>query len=48
MTQISIKIFVIEIYSKPSKKNYMKNKTDVYHIYDLWSLDILDLKDYGL
>ena len=23
------------------------NKTDVYHIDDIWSLDILDLKDYG-
>ena len=29
------------------KKNYLTNKTDVYHIDDVWSLDILDLKDYG-
>ena len=47
MTQKNIKIFVNEIYSKPPKKNYATNKTDVYHIDDFWSLDILDLKDYG-
>ena len=46
MTQKDIKIF-IEVYSKPRKKNYSTNKTDVYHIDDIWSLDILDLKDYG-
>ena len=47
MTQKSIKIFINEIYSKPPKKNYAPNKTDVYHIEDIWSLDILDLKDYA-
>ena len=47
MSQKSIKIFVNEVYSKPPKKNYPTNKTDVYHIDDIWSLDILDLKDYG-
>ena len=47
MTQKNIKIFINEIYSKPPKKNYVTNKTDVYHIDDIWSLDILDLKDYG-
>ena len=47
MTQKNIKIFINEIYSKPLKKNYVTNKTDVYHIDDIWSLDILDLKDYG-
>ena len=47
MTQKNIKIFINEIYSKPPKKNYATNKTDVYHIDDIWSLDILDLKDYG-
>ena len=30
-----------------TKKIYPTNKTDVYHIVDIWSLDILDLKDYG-
>ena len=47
MTQKNIKIFINEIYSKPPKKDYATNKTDVYHIDDTWSLDILDLKDYG-
>ena len=47
MTQKNIKIFINEIYSKPPKKFYPTNKTDVYHIDDTWSLDILDLKDYG-
>ena len=47
MTQKNIKIFTNEIYSKPPKKNYVSNKTNVYHIDDIWSLDIPDLKDYG-
>ena len=47
MTQKNIKIFINEIYSKPPKKYYPTNKTDVYHFDDTWSLDILDLKDYG-
>ena len=45
MTQKNIKIFINEIYSKPPKKYYSTNKTDVYHIDDTWSLDILDFKD---
>ena len=47
MTQKNIKIFINEIYSKPPKRNYATNKTDAYFIDDIWSLDILDLKDYG-
>ena len=47
MTQKNIKIFINEIYSKPLKKNYITNKTDIYFIDDIWSLDNLDLKDYG-
>ena len=47
MTQKSIKSFIIETYSKPPRKNYPTNKTDFYHIDDVWSLDLLDLKDYG-
>ena len=47
MTQKNIKIFIYKIYSKAPKRNYSTNKTDVYHIDDIWSLDILDLKDYG-
>ena len=47
MTQKNIKIFINEIYSEPPKKNYITNKTNVYYFDDIWSLDILDLKDYG-
>ena len=47
MTQKNIKIFINEIYSKGPKKNYATNKTNVYYIDDIWSLDMLDLKDYG-
>ena len=47
MSQKNIKIFINEIYSKAPKKYYATNKTDVYFIDDIWSLDKLDLKDYG-
>ena len=47
MTQKNNKVFINEIYSKGPRKSYPTNKTDVYHIDDIWSLDILDLKDYG-
>ena len=47
MTQKTIKIFINEIYSKPHKKKFNTKKTDVQHIDDIWSLHILDLKDYG-
>ena len=47
MTQKNVKIFKNEIYSKPPKRKNSTNKTAVYHIDDIWSLDILDLKHYG-
>ena len=47
MTQKNNKIFINETYPKPPKKIYVTNKTDVYYIDDIWSLDILDLKNYG-
>ena len=47
MTRKNNKIFINEIYSKGARKSYPTNKTDVYHIDDTWSSDILDLKDYG-
>ena len=47
MTQKTINISINEIYSKGPKQNYITNKTDFCHIDDTWSLDILDLKDYG-
>ena len=40
-------LFINETYSKPQKKNHSTNKTDVCNINDIWSLDILVLKDYG-
>ena len=48
MTQKSIQIFMNEFYSKPREKIYATNKTDVYQIDDIWSLDIKDLRDYAL
>ena len=47
MTQKKINFFINNNYSKPPKKSYSSNETDVYHIDDIWSLDILDLKNYG-
>ena len=47
MTQKNIKIFINETYAKGPKRNYVRNKTDVYYIDEIWSLDILDLNDYG-
>ena len=47
MTRKDIKTFIKEIYSRGRKKNYATNKTNVYHFDDIWSMDILDLKDYG-
>ena len=47
MNQKSKKIFINEFFSKPPKKKYATNKTDVYHIDDIRSLDFLELKDYG-
>ena len=46
MTQKTI-ISLNENFSKLPKKNCTTNKTDVYHIDDIWSLDILNLKGYG-
>ena len=43
----NIKIFTDEIYSRAAKKKYNTNQTDVCHVDDIWSSDILDLKDYG-
>ena len=47
MTQRTIDVSNNEIYSKPPRNNSITNRTDVYHIDDTWSVDILDLKDYG-
>ena len=42
------KKFINELSSEPPKKKYATNKTDVYHVDDIWSLDILDLEGYGV
>ena len=47
MTQMSDKKFVNDVYSKGTKKNYATSKTDVFYIDNVWTLDILDRKDYG-
>ena len=47
MTQKTINVFINKTYSKPPKKSYPTNKTDVYHIDDIWSLVTLDFIDYG-
>ena len=46
MTQKNIKKFINGIYSKGPTKSYLTNKNDVHHIDEIWSLDILDVKDY--
>ena len=47
MTQKTNKTLLNEIFSQPPKKKYATNKTDVYHIDEFWSLDILDLNENG-
>ena len=47
MRQKTIKFFLSKIDSEGPKQNYITNKTDVYHIDDIWSLDILGSNDYG-
>ena len=47
MTQKTIKVFINENLSKPPRKKYNTNKTDVYYFDDIWSLSIIGLKDYG-
>ena len=45
MTQKTINIFQNELYTKGPKQNYIFNKTDVYQIDDIWSLNVLDFQD---
>ena len=47
MSQRNNKTLINGINSKGMKKNYLTNKTDVYHFDDIWSLDIFDLKHNG-
>ena len=41
-------IFIDEIYDRAPRKVYSTNKTVVKSIDDTWSVDLLDLVDYGL
>ena len=41
-----IKIFVDEIYSKPSMRNYPTNKVIYNHIDEIWFIDSADYSDY--
>ena len=34
------KVFIDEIYSKPPRKNYPKNKITNNHIDQIWSIDV--------
>ena len=43
-----IKIFVDEIYSKASKKNYPTNKIIYNRIDEIWSIDLADMIDYKI
>ena len=47
MTQKTIKTNIDEIYSKPPEKNYATNKSGICLIDNMWSLDILDIEDFG-
>ena len=47
MTQKTFESFINEFYSQAPKKSDVTNKANVIHNDDTWSLDMLDLKDYG-
>ena len=44
MIQKTKKIFKNKTYCKGPKHKYITNKTDVYHVVDIWRLNLLDLK----
>ena len=43
-----IDLYLNKICSKPAKENYDTNKTVGAHIDNTWSLDFLDMIDYGI
>ena len=47
MTLKRINVYLNEIYRNGPNWNYITNKTNVYYVGKIWSVDILDLKDYG-
>ena len=42
------KIFIDEIYSKLSRRNYPTNKIIYNHIDEIWSIDLADMIDYKI
>ena len=48
VTKDLIKIFIDEIYSKPSKKIYETDKIVYNHLNEIWSFDLADSSDYKL
>ena len=44
----NIKIFIDEIYSQPSERNYPTNKILYNHIDEIWSIDLADMIDYKI
>ena len=40
------KIFIDEIYSTPTRKNYSTNKIIYNSIDEIWSIDLADFSDY--
>ena len=47
MSQRTVSTFIDELLSKATKQSYITNQTKVYEIDDTWSLDILNINDYG-
>ena len=41
-----MKIFINEIYSKPSLRNFPTNKIVYNHIDEIWSIDLADFSNY--
>ena len=47
MIKKTLKILLDEICSTWRKQNYITRKNDVFYVDNTWSVDIIDLKDYG-
>ena len=48
MKQSLIDTNIHKIYTNSPKKYYLTNKTIVKHNHDTWSMDLLDMVDYGV
>ena len=48
MKQSLIDTFIHEVYTNSPKKYYLTNKTTAKHIGDTWSMDLLDMIEYGV